>query len=84
MQASASLAHLLMFLNLKANEESYKRGWNAEYGYCWIDISSKPMRKTHNGEPCFELCYTFPPELYYDDYYNSDGDFCYMCDSIPD
>ena len=66
---STNVSQLLYFLGLQPTKETNKYGWNMEYGYYWIDIYHKKMKKDKHGRTVYEICYTFPPEIDYEEAY---------------
>ena len=71
---AVSVSQLLWFLGLSDTADSNRYGWTMEDGYCWVDISHELMNKKLDGEDVYEICYTFPPELDYEDTYYSSAD----------
>lgn len=67
---AVNVSRLCEFLGIPGTHESDIRGWSAEYGYYWVDMSHRLMHKKYKGEPVWELCYTFLPEKDFEDYYN--------------
>ena len=71
--SAMNVSRLCEYLGIVPTHESDIRGWSMEYGYMWVDISHRKMKHLHNGEPCFEICYTFLPEKNFEEYYSEDG-----------
>lgn len=79
---AVNVSRLCEFLGIPNTHESDIRGWSAEYGYYWIDISHRLLKTKHDGEPVWELCYTFLPEKDFEEYYSDPiNDDYYISDS---